>query len=211
MDDMDDVALSADTLKILNEFLNEQKQKEESSTTATGLFEQENWQLSQFWYSLDTQFKFGEAIRKMIESSTDGNYTIALLSCPSLYPNIKTVTDNVKIFEFDERFSSLGPDFVFYDIFNLNEVELKDYNKHFDIIIADPPFISEDCVEKLSKVVEILLKTNGKVVLNTGTIVKEHIERILHLQECQFKPEHRNNLANEFSTFSNFDFDKYII
>lgn len=40
---MDDVALSADTLKILNEFLNEQKQKEESSTTATGLFEQENW------------------------------------------------------------------------------------------------------------------------------------------------------------------------
>lgn len=112
---MDDVALSADTLKILNEFLNEQKQKEESSTTATGLFEQENWvsfifinllsrsnmfldifdifqQLSQFWYSLDTQFKFGEAIRKMIESSTDGNYTIALLSCPSLYPNIKTVT-----------------------------------------------------------------------------------------------------------------------
>ena len=43
MDDTDDVALSADTLKILNEFLNEQKQKEESSTTATGLFEQENW------------------------------------------------------------------------------------------------------------------------------------------------------------------------
>lgn len=43
MDDMDDVALSADTLKILNEFLNEQKQKEESSSTANGLFEQENW------------------------------------------------------------------------------------------------------------------------------------------------------------------------
>ena len=43
MDDTDDVALSADTLKILNEFLNEQKHKEESSTTATGLFEQENW------------------------------------------------------------------------------------------------------------------------------------------------------------------------
>lgn len=43
MDDLDDVALSADTLKILNEFLNEQKQKEESATTATGLFEQENW------------------------------------------------------------------------------------------------------------------------------------------------------------------------
>ena len=147
----------------------------------------------------------------MIESSTDGNPSIALLSCPSLYPNIKTVTENVKIFEFDERFSSLGPDFVFYDIFNINEVELKEYHKHFDIIIADPPFISEDCVEKLSKVVEILLKANGKVVLNTGTMVKDHIERILHLQECHFKPEHQNNLANEFSTFSNFDFDKYII
>lgn len=43
MDNLDDVALSADTLKILNEFLNEQKQKEENSKTVTGLFEQENW------------------------------------------------------------------------------------------------------------------------------------------------------------------------
>lgn len=50
MDDMEDFTLSADTLKILHDFFDEQKQKEESSTTVNGLFEQENW--VSFFYTI---------------------------------------------------------------------------------------------------------------------------------------------------------------
>lgn len=35
-------------------------------------------------------------------------------------------------------------------------------------------------------------------------------ERLLNLRKCKFEPRHKNNLANEFSCYSNFKFDSLI-
>lgn len=35
-------------------------------------------------------------------------------------------------------------------------------------------------------------------------------ERLLNVKICNFVPQHRNNLANEFYCYSNFDFDKML-
>lgn len=36
----------------------------------------------------------------------------------------------------------------------------------------------------------------------------ELVERLLNVKKCSFMPGHKNNLANDFNCYSNFDFDK---
>ena len=140
----------------------------------------------------------------------DEDLSIALLSCPSLYSTIRAIVDNVKIFEFDERFNKYGDDFVHYD-YNLgdNEDYLKNHFKSFDFIILDPPFLSEECLSKSMKIVNRIKKETSLIILNTGSIQRE-LAGQYELKETSFKPRHKNNLSNEFSSFANFDMNKYL-
>lgn len=38
--------------------------------------------------------------------------------------------------------------------------------------------------------------------------MKELAEKLLDVTKCEFEPSHRNNLANEFWCYSNFEFDE---
>ena len=120
------------------------------------------------------------------------------------------IADNVLLFEFDQKFSKYEKDFVFYD-YNLGQDEnyLKEYADSFALIILDPPFLSEDCLRKSLLIVNRIKKEKSLIVLNTGTIQKE-LAREHGLIESKFKPQHKNNLANQFSTFSNFDIDNFL-
>lgn len=100
-----------------------------------------------------------------------------------------------------------GRDFIFYD-YNLPEKIPSDLNHSFDLVIADPPFLSEECITKTSQTIQLL--ANDKIVVCTGAIMKETVEKLLSLKQCDFKPQHRNNLANEFSCYANFDLDKVL-
>ena len=44
-----------------------------------------------------------------------------------------------------------------------------------------------------------------------GATMKELLERLMNLQCCKFLPKHKNNLANEFRCYANYDFDQGII
>lgn len=59
-------------------------------------------------------------------------------------------------------------------------------------------------------IVKHLLKDGGLIVLNTGSVQRELAEKFLNLKESNFKPQHKNNLGNEFSSFTNFDLDTYL-
>lgn len=121
------------------------------------------------------------------------------------------ILDKTKVFEFDKRFESFGASFQFYDYNKADEENyLSEYSKSFDLIIADPPFLSEECLQKTAIIIKRLMKENGKIILNTGSIQRDHAKRYLDLNETNFKPQHRNNLGNEFSCFSNFDVDSYM-
>lgn len=182
-----------------------------------------------FRYSDETQKVFGKIVKGLVRKY-DGEISIALLSCPSLYQTVQSINrkvlvfnyfrglkshfyflDNVKIFEFDKRFESFGADFQFYDYSSaLDENYLIEYAESFDLVIADPPFLSEECLEKTSVLVKRLLKYDGLIILNTGSIQRDFAKKFLDLKESTYQPQHKNNLANEFSSFVNFDLEKYM-
>ena len=50
---------------------------------------------------------------------------------------------DIKLFEYDERFNIYGSDYVFYDYKQPLEMS-EHFTKYFDLIIADPPFLSDE-------------------------------------------------------------------
>lgn len=86
---------------------------------------------------------------------------------------------------------------------------MKEYYNSFDVIIVDPPFLSEECLQKVGNIVKNLGKPNTKTILNSGKTVELWAETFMNLKVCNFKPEHERNLGNEFCSFANFNLDKY--
>ena len=142
-------------------------------------------QLSQFWYDDET---VNQLVKGAIEcTKPDGK--IALVSCPTLYRALKEkacdrqgniytqlkkifkilntiFTFSVTLFEYDRRFASYGKDFIFYDYRAPLEIA-RDMSSDFDLVIADPPFLSDECLTKTSVTVKFLSKNN--IVICTGT------------------------------------------
>ncbi|XP_037961005.1 protein-lysine N-methyltransferase CG9154 [Teleopsis dalmanni] len=217
MDECDEISLPSDTLKILHEFLQEKQKREEdeqhkieNKLGKEATFE-ENWQLSQFWYSKSTKKILSSVVRKLVDNATKDNFKIALLSCPSLYCVVKETHPNVKIFEYDKRFSAYGDDFIFYDINEaITLTHLQDEWNSFDLIIADPPFLSEECIIKISEIITNLGKDNSKIIFCSGATVETWLIKYLNLKKCRYRPEHERNLGNEFATYANFELDNFI-
>lgn len=113
----------------------------------------------------------------------------------------------VTLLEYDRRFEVHGPDYIFYDYNNPKEVP-PDVHHSYDLVVADPPFLSEECITKTSETIKLLSK--DKIILCTGTIMKDIVKELLDLKLCEFQPKHRNNLANEFSCYANFDLDSVL-
>uniref|UniRef100_A0A336LTX4 Protein-lysine N-methyltransferase CSON000554 n=1 Tax=Culicoides sonorensis TaxID=179676 RepID=A0A336LTX4_CULSO len=203
----DEVRLPADTLAILQEFLKEQAEAKDEI--------QEDWQLSQFWYNQRTRKVLTEALRDTLQhfySDTFQDCHIALMSCPSLYPDMKQLHEKTTIFEYDKRFSKYDPDFVFYDYKKAFETGyLDEFQNKFELIVMDIPFLSDECLEKSNILCRKLAKSDAKIILCTGKVMREAIQRHMNdLQLCKFEPEHERNLGNDFGTFANFDLDQFI-
>ncbi|KOX80570.1 N(6)-adenine-specific DNA methyltransferase 2, partial [Melipona quadrifasciata] len=107
-----------------------------------------------------------------------------------------------------ERFRIYDSDFISYNYkFPLHVP--RNLSKFYDLVIADPPFLSDECLTKTALTIKFLAKK--KIVLCTGAIMSELAERLLNVKICNFIPHHQNNLANEFYCYSNFDFDKMLL
>lgn len=71
----------------------------------------------------------------------------------------------VILLEYDPRFTVFGSDFIPYDYkFPLNVP--RDLYNIFDLVIADPPFLSNECLTKMAVTMKLLSKK--KMVLCTG-------------------------------------------
>lgn len=110
----------------------------------------------------------------------------------------------VSLLEYDKRFEVHSPDFIFYD-YNSPENVPQNLQTSYDLVVADPPFLSEECITKTAKTIKFLAK--NKMVVCTGEVMQENVEKLLGLKVCEFRPQHRNNLANEFCCYANFDLD----
>ena len=90
------------------------------------------------------------------------------MSAPTLYIALKRLYGNnckVRLFEHDKRFARFGSDFTFYDYKSPLEIP-RDLRESFDVVFADPPFLSEECLTKTAVTVKFLAKE--KIVLCTG-------------------------------------------
>lgn len=94
---------------------------------------------------------------------------IACVSAPSVYQKLRELHRedfSVYIFEYDKRFAIYGEEFIFYDYNNPLDLPEKIAAHSFDIVIADPPYLSEECLRKTSETIKYL--TQGKILLCTG-------------------------------------------
>lgn len=94
------------------------------------------------------------------------------MSAPSVYQKLKQGvvggSDRVSavVLEYDRRFSAYGQDFIFYDYNEPLSLPPSVAPHSFDIVLADPPYLSEECLSKVAQTVRFLSK--GKVLLCTG-------------------------------------------
>ncbi|XP_037656558.1 EEF1A lysine methyltransferase 1 [Choloepus didactylus] len=203
-DDDDIPQLSSHTLAALQEFYAEQKQHMDPAGDDKyniGIIE-ENWQLSQFWYSQETALRLAE---EAIAAAGKGG-KIACVSAPSVYQKLRELYRedfSTSVFEYDKRFAIYGEEFVFYDYNNPLDLPEKIAAHSFDIVIADPPYLSEECLRKMSETIKYL--TKGKILLCTGAVMEEEAVKLLGVRMCKFVPKHTRNLANEFRCYVNYD------
>ncbi|XP_030751001.1 EEF1A lysine methyltransferase 1 isoform X2 [Sitophilus oryzae] len=203
--------LSANTFAALEEFYREQEEREtkqknfEADSSNGNIIFDEDW-LSQFWYDDKTI----EGLVALTLNIIGPNGKIALVSCPTLYKKMKERAGpnaEVTLYEYDQRFATFGDDFVLYDYKSPLNIP-RNKSSYYDIVVADPPFLSDECLTKTAVTVKFL--TKEKIILCTGAIMADLAQRLLDLKKTQFEPKHKNNLANEFCCFTNFSIDEYL-
>ncbi|WVZ60560.1 hypothetical protein U9M48_010566 [Paspalum notatum var. saurae] len=207
-DDDDVPQLSAAAMEALQEFLAEQKRPEEQDGGGVELVA-EDWRLSQFWYDERTARALSEEVVRLVSPSGSGSAAgaVACIACPTLYAYLKKADPGVpaQLLEYDERFGQYGGDFTFYD-YNRPE-ELPPSMKHaYRVVVADPPYLSQECLEKVAETVSFLAQPEGSfLLLLTGEVQKDRALELLNVRPCGFKPQHSNKLGNEFRLFTNYD------
>ncbi|WCJ34120.1 EEF1A lysine methyltransferase 1 [Euphorbia peplus] len=197
--------LSSHTLAALREFMEEQNQNVETEEEVKLV--SEDWRMSQFWYDPSTAETVAMEVISLLRNTSHPNPRVACIACPTLYVYLKKIEPGVcvKLLEYDKRFGQYGGDFVYYDY---NEPEqLPDELKHgFQVVVADPPYLSKECIEKVKHTISFLKSPEqSNVLLLTGEVQKDRAAELLGLHPCGFKPQHKNKLGNEFRLFTDYD------
>ena len=203
--------LSPETLAALMEFYDE---KNKTKIEEDG-FEKidEDWELSQFWYTKETADNIILLIGKYAKKHKKEN--IALLCAPSLYRAYLRNKDelenlNFALFEYDKRFSIFGEGFNFYDLNKPLEMDSK-HHKKYDIIVADPPFLNKETIQKVAESMKLVSNEGSMKIFITGLQVQDAvIEEFPELKlRDNIKIEHdKQRLQNPFGLFCAVDLEK---
>lgn len=161
---------------------------------------EENWQLSQFWYDDETaNILANEAVKLSGE-----NGRIVCISCPTVYKKLHSLNKEIKLclLEYDKRFSIFGDEFIFYDYKNPLNLD-NSLKQAFDVVLADPPYLSEECLSNMAKTIKFL--TRDKIILCTGAIMEDLACKLLDVRPSSLKINHQKKLGNEFKCFVNYN------
>lgn len=97
------------------------------------------------------------------------HFRIACISCPTLFTKlleIKPSDVEVMLLEYDRRFEVYGDSFCYYDYNDPLNLSEKLVEHSFGLVMADPPFLSEECLRKMAETVKYL--ASDKIIICTG-------------------------------------------
>ncbi|CDF87513.1 BN860_08086g1_1 [Zygosaccharomyces bailii CLIB 213] len=231
-DSEDELALSSNALAALQEF---KQEEEERQNTFEKLYKQanqqfeklkkeqgmelfkEDWQLSQFWYTEETANILADALLEGADPET----VIAIVSAPSVYAAIQKrpkeliPTEHIFLFEYDTRFELLAgkEHYFFYDY--VNPLGFSDKLKgKVNRILIDPPFLNYECQTHSSITAKALLSSHSnslsenRFISCTGERMADLLSKLYpDAKVTTFIPQHANGLSNEFKCYSNFECD----
>ncbi|KAL9249998.1 EEF1A lysine methyltransferase 1-like protein [Drosera capensis] len=186
--------LSPYALEDLRQFLHEQNLL---ATTTTGSLETDD----DVVYSPETAGIVEKEVLYLLDSVESGRGSVAcLVSDANLHPHVSAL-----LLEYDRRFELYGDDFMFYD-YN-QPIELpQELQLAYQVVVADPPYLSGECLEKVAQMIEFLAnREKVYLFLLTGDVQSEKAAKLLGLRPCGFRPEHSSKLGNEFRLFTNYD------
>lgn len=129
---------------------------------------------------------------------------ICCISCPTLYLKLKQLRPagcELVLLEYDQRFDS-HDDYVFYDYNDPLKLPDQLHPGSCDLVIIDPPFLSEECLTKVAMTTKHLAKSN--IMLCTGAVMEDVVKNLFNVVPTSFVPGHSSNLANEFRCFVNY-------
>ncbi|CDP10544.1 unnamed protein product [Coffea canephora] len=210
IEDDDAPMLSTYAIEALKEFLAEQNHSTTQESSAEVEEEEvalvtEDWRLSQFWYDRETADTVAKEVLTLCHSFDSPS--VACVACPTLYAYLKKINSGVpaQLLEYDKRFEQYGSEFTFYD-YNQPEDIPASLNHSFPIVVADPPYLSKECLEKVTQTISFLLRPGKSfLLLLTGEVQKDNAAALLGLHPCGFRPQHSSKLGNEFRLFTNYD------
>lgn len=159
-----------------------------------------NFGLSQFWYTEST----AAAVAQEAVQLADGG-SIACVACPSLFRHLQQHYPDTPahLFEFDTRFEVLG-NFSLYDYREPLKVE-PPLRHGFSVVVADPPYLAEECLSKTAKTMRLLTKQppeDPRFLLLTGAVMEPYALELLGMRPTGFLPEHSHKLGNDFLLYS---------
>lgn len=189
-----DLQLSVAAAAALQEFYKEQQQQSEADPFAA------NFGLSQFWYTEETAAVVAQEAIQLADGGA-----IACVACPSLFRHIRKHYPDVSahLFEIDTRFEVLG-DFSLYD-YNEPLAVPPHLQHHFSVVVADPPYLAEECLSKTATTMRLLTKQpkeDLRFLLLTGAVMEHDALELLSMRPTGFLPEHSHKLGNDFLLYA---------
>jgi hypothetical protein len=163
----------------------------------------EKSEFNQYWYSKPT-------INFMVEQvQRNSKLGAAFLSTPSIYFSLKDkeLKAKCKVMDIDDNFGKKDPTgFVYYD-FNKPEELPEAILGTFDMVVIDPPFITQEVWQKYADAAKKLLIPEGGMVL-MSTIDENHqfLEDMLGVTPIAFRPS-IPNLVYQYSFYTNYEDD----
>lgn len=153
---------------------------------------------NQYWFSQIT-------IETLVKEIEQVAIKVAFLSTPSVYFSLAKGTDvknNSWVFDFDDQWAN-DKHYVRYD-FNAPDSVPEELHHTFDLVVIDPPFITEDVWRKYAATAKLLLNDNGKVIASTVIENQELLGSLFDAKPCAFKPS-VPNLVYQYNFFTNYE------
>jgi 16S rRNA G966 N2-methylase RsmD len=141
----------------------------------------EKGDLNQYWYSKGTVAALADEIRAQAPES------VAFLSTPSIYWAFsKAERRNFRVLDLDEDFSA-DPGWVKYD-FKAPDALPSALHHSFDMVVIDPPFITEEVWTLYAAAAKLLLREGGMVIATTVQENEPLLSRLLNTKRARFLP-----------------------